>query len=114
MVVGDDLADAHGVAPQRMGAHRRQYALGIGRGTDRDQLALVGNIQRIEAEELAGGGHHGLHRNRLLVEHHADAGVAGDFVQRRRQAAARRVAQAAQAGAGGQHRGDQAVERRRV
>ena len=42
-----------GAGAERMRAHRGERALGLRRGHDRDEPALVGEIQRIEAEDLA-------------------------------------------------------------
>ena len=57
-----------------------------------DQLALVGDIERIEAEQFAGRRHLPLDRQRVFLDADADARLMGDLVQRRGQAAARRVA----------------------
>ena len=57
MIVGHDLADHRRLPPERMGAHDGQQAIGVGRRADGDELALVGDIERIEAEQLAGGPH---------------------------------------------------------
>ncbi len=56
---------------------------------DRDELAFVGDVERIEAEQLAGAAHLGLQRDRRLVERDAHAGGRRDLVQRAREPAAR-------------------------
>ncbi len=43
--------------PERMGAHRGEQAIGVVRRADRDELAFVGDVERIESEELAGREH---------------------------------------------------------
>ena len=113
--VVDHLADDRGVASERMRAHRREQALGVGGATDRDELALVGDVERIEPEELAGRARPARFTGMsLLVDHHAAARLPRDLVQRRREPAARRVAQAVDAGHRRQHRGHEAVQRRRI
>ena len=112
--IGSQLADQRGVVPQWMRTHRRQQLGCVGTGADGDQLALVGHVERVQSQQFAGGCHYRFDRNRALLQHHADPGLAGNFVQGGGEAAARGVAQAADVGARCQHRCDQAVQRRGV
>jgi hypothetical protein len=75
-LVGDarsPISAARGPADGR--ASRRAAQFGVERRDDRQQLAFVGDIERIEAEELAGGGDLGF-TGIALLEHHADARLA--------------------------------------
>ena len=56
----------------RMRAHRRQHAVGVGSRHHRHELALVGQIQRIEAEDLAGALDLLAQRQRVLANADAD------------------------------------------
>ena len=51
-VVGD-FADDRGPAAQGMRLQGRQRRVGLGRGDDADDLSLVSEIQRVEAQDLA-------------------------------------------------------------
>ena len=91
----DDVADDRRILHPADALHRRQQ---VGRrplGNDGHQLAFVGDVQRVEAEHLAGPADFGPQRNRRFVQLDADAEPLGQFVQRARQSAARRVAHAA-------------------
>ncbi len=81
---------------ERMGPHGRDQPIGEFRRDDRHELAFVGDVERIEAEKLAGGGDFGAHRDRVLRDRKADAGLMRELVQRRRKAAARGIAHDAQ------------------
>ena len=61
--IGDHLADDRGVASERMRAHRREQPVGVLGAADRDELAFVGDVERVEAQELAGGSDLRPHRN---------------------------------------------------
>lgn len=50
-----DGSDHRCFAPEFVGAHRREHCVGMFRGDDRNELVLVGDAQRIEAEERSGG-----------------------------------------------------------
>lgn len=50
---------------------------------DGDELALVGDVERVDAEQLAGAVHHGRHREPILVEQHPEATGLGQFVAHR-------------------------------
>src|SRR3974377_1077889 len=52
--VGSDFADQCGVAAKRMRPEDLQQTVGIGRWRDSDKLAFVGDVQSVEAEQLAG------------------------------------------------------------
>jgi hypothetical protein len=52
---------------------------------DRDQLAFVGDVERIQTEELAGAAHFLAHRHGVLVENDPESRVACELVERRRE-----------------------------
>src|SRR3990172_6771328 len=95
----------------RGGARRGAGAPGGGGGADGEEFVLVGEIERVQAEELAGALDFFAHRDGGLLDADADAGLCGDFVQGSGQAAAGRVAQAANRAADGEHRRHQGVQR---
>ncbi len=116
MRVGLDDADARGLRALRVAPHRGEHG-GGGLGRDRgDELAFVGHVQRVQAEQFAGRLDLRQHGDRGLVEIDADARLLRDLVERGCQAAARRVAQHVHAalGGGGEHGRDQVVQRRGV
>src|SRR5262249_58341229 len=81
--VVDDCADNTCVAALGMATHRGQDPLGIGLRYDRQHLALVGDVERIEAEQLThaadrlGGGDGG------LVQYDPDARPMRNLLQPR-------------------------------
>ena len=81
---------------------------------DGNHLALVCHLQHIVAEHLAGGLHVGTHGHIVLVDLHGNAAGLCKLVERRGQATARGVAEAACVGCCGKHIGNQVVERRGV
>ena len=105
---------AAAAAPDGCGAHRRQRGVGLVGGDDRDDLALVGDVQRVDAEEVARAEHGRGDREARLVEHDGQVGVAGELVADRADATTGRVAQPARAGRGGEERLDEPVDRRGV
>ena len=56
-MTGHDLADERGVSSQRVGSHDFHQAAGIIGRNDGDQLALVGDIERVEPQHLARSPH---------------------------------------------------------
>ena len=48
-----DLADSDRVTPERMCSQRRQRGVGLVGRHDRHELALVGDVQRVDSEQLA-------------------------------------------------------------
>ncbi len=97
-----------------MSVHCSEQGVGVFFCDDRQQLAFVGHVERIEAEKLAGGSNLDLYRHGIFLQHHADTGLTSDLVQRRRDTTARRVTQRADRRATGAHGGNQAVQRRGV
>ena len=67
-----------------------QFVRELRRDAD-DRLPFVGDVQRIDAEDLAGGAHGLGQRHLHLVQHHTYAALLGHLVQRAGEAAARRV-----------------------
>ena len=72
-LIGDGLADDRGVAAERMSLHRHKRGRSACGRDHCDQLALVGDIERIEAQEFAGCGHFGLDRDQPFVDSEAHA-----------------------------------------
>ena len=65
----------------RRQAQRIERGVGVLRRDHRQKLAFVGDVQRIEAEQLAGAAHRVAHRNLIFEEDHAQPAVARQFVQ---------------------------------
>ena len=97
-----------------MRAHDRERALGAVRGADGDELALVGDVDGIDPEQLGRGGDLGAHRDVLLAHGHPDARLASDLVERGAQPAAGGIAQRVDLHAAFEQRRDEAVQRRGV
>ena len=69
------VADAGGVFAQGMRAQNfKDAAGGFGRD-EKNHLALIRHVHRIETEQLAGGLHFGAHREAGLVD--SDANIGG-------------------------------------
>ena len=64
-----------------VGPHDLECLLGRVSGNQRYQHALVGHVERIESQHLAGGFHRPRDGERPLLQHHADAGRGGNFVE---------------------------------
>ena len=108
------VADDRGVPPERVRAHRlQQPRRRRSGGDDGDQLSLVGDVERIEPQHLAGAADLGADRDRRLVELDADARRRRQLVER--AATARRASGRACSGSRGHASSiacDQAVQRR--
>ncbi len=113
-MVGDALSDEHGSAALRVGTHRLQDGLGLGGRHEGDEPALVGDVQRVEAQESAGV------RDRLgdgdgaFTQPDSGAGGAGDLVEGGAETAPGGVAQHVDVRGDGQHGGHQVTQGRRV
>ena len=105
------FADRDRTSAGRVRAHRRQHSIGVGGRDHRNQLAFVRQIQRIEPEDFAGALHFLAQRQRRFADADADVGRVSEFVQHAGDAAAGGVAHTVDAGASGQHRRHQAVQR---
>src|SRR5207302_5536577 len=99
-VIVDDAADDRRLAPQRVRAQRSKRAVCLLRRDRGHQPALAGDVERIEAQHLAGAAHFRLERHRAFVDLHADARRLAHLVQGAREPAARGVAHAAHAWGG--------------
>ena len=108
-----DLADHRRVAPEFMRAHRREDILRVLRRDDREQLTLVGAVHRVKPQHIAGGLHLTAHRYCALAQLYSKLRALDELIERRCDAAARRVAQDAHRAAF-KYRRAQAVERRAV
>ena len=77
----------------RVGPHGFQGGSGLVGRDDGDELALVGHVERVDAQQVARAGNGGLHRKQCLVEHDGKVGVARKLVGNGTNATARRIAQ---------------------
>src|SRR5271166_6489313 len=68
-----DLADDGCIAAGGLGPHRRQHPVRIGGRHDRDELSLVGEVERVEPEDLADATHRLLDRQVAFADPDADA-----------------------------------------
>ena len=75
--LGADLADERGLGAERMRRSRSSALVGRLRRDDRDELALVGDVERVDAEDLAGADDRGPERQRRLLEHDRELAPAG-------------------------------------
>ena len=80
-------------APDGVTAHDLQGALRVFRRDERGKTPFARNVQRIEAEHLAGGMNVLAHRHGFFLDGDFNSGGFGNFVERAGQAAARQVAQ---------------------
>ena len=95
-------------------AHDIQQRFGVFGRADRHQLALVRDVEGVEAQQLAGGGDFSANRDGVLLQDHADAGLVRDLIQRGRQPATGRIAHDVDVGHRRDHGGHETVQRRAV
>src|SRR5262245_14044208 len=79
-------------------AHPGQHTVRVRVWDDRQEPAFVGDIERVEPEELADAAHRLAYRDGLLLDHDPHAGPSCDLAEYRPHAAPRRVAQAVDLG----------------
>src|SRR5208282_229539 len=95
---------------QGMTSYRLQHRLGrLGRH-DCDQLAFVGDIERIQAEQLARTSDLFVNRQRAFLQFDPNLRTLRDFVQRAGDSASRRVAHAANVATYAKHLAHQGVQ----
>ena len=80
-------------AAERVCAHRGEDAIGISGRKNSKQLAFVGDVKRVETEDLARAFDFLADGNLRFVEQHAHPCALRDLAQRAGDAAARRIAQ---------------------
>ena len=100
--------------PNGFARKRAQGRIRLVRRHDGDKLPFVGHVERVDAQQLAGGGDGGQDRQRFLVEDHGEVGVTGQLVADGAHAPAGGVAQPAGVGGSCQEILDQSVQRGRV
>ena len=99
---GADVADQGGRAAGRSAGEDLEGAVGLGGGEEADEAALVGDVERFEAEDFAGAadefgdGHGG------FVDGQGELGGLGDFHEGGGETAAGEIAQAVELEAGGE------------
>ena len=98
---GHDAADDAGSAAERMRPHRSQRIPRLLGRNNGDDLALVGEIERIEPENFAKPPHFLAKGRRGLVDLDRNLRRFGDLVEHGRHAAAGRIADKARARGGG-------------
>ena len=76
----DDPADNSRLSTGRITAHRRKHPLCCSCRRDQDQRSFAGEVERIEAEELAGADDMRPQGELRLVDHNRNIGGQGKFV----------------------------------
>ena len=92
-------------------AHNRQQRFRVAGRTDAHQLALIGDMQRVQSQQLTGRRHLGPHRDGAFIQHHADVRRIRQFVKRGRKTAPRGITQQGNVRHRRHHVGDHMVER---
>ena len=95
--VGDGPDEA-GVRSERMAAHGGEGCVGLGFGDESDHFALVGDVEGVEAEELAGSADGAGDGDGALMDFHANLGGAGHLIECGAKATASEVAHGVEAG----------------
>ena len=113
-MIGAHLANEAGLPAEGRGVHGLEGSVGVLPGQDADALALVGQVEGVDAEEGAAAGNLLVHGDVALVQDDADPGLLGDFVERGGKAAARRIPEHVHFGHGVEEIPDQPVEGGRV
>ena len=73
----DDLADQAGLVAKGVGSYGGEHRVCLFRGYDGDQFSLIGNIKRIESEELAGSPHPFMDGSLCLIDLKTEMALAG-------------------------------------
>src|ERR1017187_3270364 len=97
-MIGNHLSDHGSFAAQRVLTHALDNFIRCFSGNDRDQLALVGHVERIESQYFAGALDSFADWNSALLQQHSDLQLDGNFIQGGSYAAASWIAQAADSG----------------
>lgn len=98
-----DAADNGGIGAVFVGLHGGKRRFGLLGGHDANHFAFVGNLEHVVAEHVARATYHVFHGNVVFRDHHVNAALRTQFVERRGQAAAGGVAEAARIGGGGEY-----------
>ena len=107
----DHLTDGRGPGAERMRAQRRHRGVGLVVRDHGDELALVRDVDRVDAEHVAGAEDLWLHGQRLLVEDDADTGGLRQLVAHGAESAPGGVAHPPRARCRGQQRLDHLGDR---
>ncbi len=86
------LPDNRRAIAARRRPQRSQRVLGRVCGDDGHELPFVGDVQDVEAQELAGAAHRVAHGDTILEQDDAHVCVTGELVERGGHAASRRIA----------------------
>jgi hypothetical protein len=80
-MVGGDFADNRGGLAEWVRLHRCQNTIGLGGRKNREEFTFIGDIERIETEDLAGSLDFFANGNLRFIEQHAHPGRLGNFAQ---------------------------------
>lgn len=105
------MANDGGIGAVFVGAHGGKRSLGLFGGNNAYHLAFVGHLEHVVAKHFACAAHDVFYGHAVFDNGHIYAALLGEFVKRRRQAAACGVAEAARVGGGFKHAGNQVVKR---
>ena len=113
MLVGDRADDTR-VRSELGRSHRRDRRVRLIAWNDREHLALVGDVQRVQPQQFTCAGDGTLHRQPIVEEPDPEIGRRRQFVARRRESAAGRVPQPPRRRNRGEQPVDQPCQRRGV
>ena len=88
------MTDQGGLAAEGMSAQARKDGVGIFGSAGDERTSLAGQIERIEAEDVADGRHRWMQDERFFLDLHAQTGGFGPLAEHGTEAAARAVAHA--------------------
>ena len=111
---GLDRADAGGLFTRGTPTQRVERSIHVRLGNDRDHPSLARDVERIQAEQLAGAADSFRDRDRALLDLDADPGIQRELVERRGQPSPRSVAEAVRVYARIEERGDERGQGRTV
>ena len=79
-MVRHNVADDCRIAAKRVAAHRREHLIRILGRHDGNELAFIGNIERVKSQHLASSVYFATDRDRCLREPDAYSRAHGQFV----------------------------------
>src|SRR5581483_3117365 len=113
-MLGDNFANDGGFLAKRVFAHDRQHKFGILRPHKGDELAFVGDVERVEAEDFTSAFDGFVNRNVSFLEADAHARLPGDFIESAGDTAASGIAEDVNVRSRRQHGLHESVEWRGV
>lgn len=112
VIVSYRLSNISCIAPERMRLHGCKHSIGRIRRDDRNELALVSDMDRIKPKEFAGRRNRRLHRNGGFLQTEAEARLMRNLVERGGKAATRGVTHHPDTAATGRNHGGYEVVQR--